>query len=52
MAKLTGYRTYLVGAVIFVLGGLKALGVFDTPDSVLIMLGAIGGITMRSAVKR
>lgn len=47
-----GYRTYILGAAIFIIGGLQALGV-DIPHApeVITMLVGAGAWTMRSAIK-
>lgn len=45
---LKGYRTYLLAALVFVLGGAKALG-FDVPNEVFIMLAGAGAWTLRAA---
>ena len=45
-----GKRTYLLGGIVFVLGGLEALG-FDVPNEVFIMLAGAGAWTLRAAVQ-
>lgn len=50
MSFLKGYRTYLIGAVIFVLGGLQALG-YSIPAEVYTLLSGLGIITLRAGVK-
>ena len=48
-----GYKTYFVGALLFVLGGLKALGKIDeaTYDTLFKALVGLGLITLRQGVK-
>ncbi len=51
MTFLKGYRTYLLGALIFIIGGLQALG-FNVPhatDLITMLIGA-GAWTMRAAL--
>lgn len=46
-----GYRTYMLSALVFVLGGVKALGLYDVPNEVFVMLVGAGAWTMRAAIK-
>lgn len=48
---LEGKRTYIVGAVTFVIGGLQALGV-DIPVWVYPMLGSLGLAALRAGVAK
>lgn len=50
---LSGYRTYLAAAVLFILGGLKALGIIDenTFQTVAALAAAAGLAALRAAVK-
>ena len=48
---LDGKKTYLIGATIFVLGGLRALG-YEIPNEVVEMLFAIMGITIRLGIEK
>ncbi len=48
---LEGKRTYIVGAVTFVIGGLQALGV-DIPVWVYPMLGSLGLAALRAGAAK
>lgn len=48
---LSGKKSYLVSVVIFVLGGLQALGV-EVPQEAYVMLGGLLGVTLRRAVSK
>ena len=53
MGFLKGYRSYIVGALIFLLGGFKALGWVDEDfyqSALAILLGA-GAWSIRAAIK-
>ena len=52
MNFLKGRKTYLVAAVIFVLGGLKALNVVDdhTYTMIVTLVAPLGVVALRSAV--
>ena len=43
-----GKKTYIVGAIVFVLGGLQALG-YPVPEELYALFGALGLITLRAA---
>ena len=49
----SGYRTYVLMAVLFVAGGLKSLGYIDqgTYDALFAFLVPMGITTLRMAVK-
>lgn len=46
-----GKKTYLISAVIFVLGGLNALGV-EVPVEVITMLGGLLGASLRAGISK
>jgi len=46
---LSGKKTYIIGTLVFILGGLQALG-YDVPSDVFSFLGGLGLITLRSAI--
>jgi hypothetical protein len=48
---LQGKRTYIIGAIIFILGGLDAIGYADIADQIYTLLGGLGLITLRASVK-
>ena len=48
---LSGKKTYLVGAVIFILGGLQALGV-NVPSEVYAILGSLMGVSLRAGISK
>ena len=50
MNFLQGYRTYIIAAIVFVLGGLQALG-FPIPPEVFALLGGAGLATLRASVQ-
>ncbi len=45
-----GYRTYVVAAVMFMLGAANMMG-YPIPEEVWMMLGAVGLGTLRAAVE-
>lgn len=47
---LKGKKTYLVAGIVFVLGGLEALG-YAVPQELYVLLGGLGLYTLRSAIK-
>lgn len=49
--KLEGKKTYIVSFVIFVLGGLQALGV-PVPDEAYVILGGLLGVTLRVGISK
>jgi hypothetical protein len=48
---LYGKKTYLVSAVIFILGGLQALGV-EVPTELYAILGSLLGVTLRAGIAK
>jgi len=48
---LAGKKSYLISAVIFVLGGLQSLGV-DVPTEVYTMLGGLLGGSLRAGLNK
>ena len=48
---LSGKKTYLIGAIVFVIGGLEALGV-KIPPELLTLLGGLGLLSLRAAVAK
>lgn len=48
---LDGKKSYLVSAVIFILGGLQALGV-PVPEEVYVILGGLLGVAIRSSISK
>lgn len=46
---LYGKKTYIIGAVVFILGGLSALGI-QIPTEVYALLGGLGLTTLRAGV--
>lgn len=48
---LEGKKSYITAVVIFVVGGLKALG-YDVPEGVIEMLFAVLGITIRLGISK
>ncbi len=48
-----GKKTYVIGVILFVLGGLKAVGVLDsqTYDLIFKVLVGLGLITLRKGIK-
>lgn len=48
---LSGKKSYLVSSVIFVLGGLQALGV-QVPNEVYALLGGLLGVTLRAGIAK
>lgn len=48
---LSGKKTYLFMAVLFVLGGLEAVGV-DVPDAWFVIVAAAGGISLRAGLAK
>lgn len=49
-AFFVGKRTYLIGFVVFILGGLQALG-YHIPSDVYALLGGAGAMSLRAAIK-
>jgi hypothetical protein len=52
MSFLNGKKTYLVAVVVFVFGGLKALGLVDQEliDTLMPLLGAAGLAALRKSI--
>jgi hypothetical protein len=48
---LSGKKTYLVSAVIFLVGGLQALGI-EIPTELYAILGSLLGVTLRSGIAK
>ena len=48
---LSGKKSYIVSVVIFVLGGLQAVGV-PVPNEVYVVLGGLLGVSLRQAIKK
>lgn len=48
---LKGKKTYIVGTVVFILGGLQAIGV-EVPAEAFTLLGALGLWTLRAGVSK
>ena len=48
---LDGKKTYIVSAIIFILGGVQALG-YEVPTEVYTILGGLLGVTLRSAINK
>jgi hypothetical protein len=48
---LSGKKSYIIGAIIFTLGGLQALGV-PIPVEVYTMLGGLLGVTLRQGISK
>jgi hypothetical protein len=50
---LSGKKTYIVAAALFVLGGLKAVGIIDQAiyDALFAVLAAAGAASIRAAIK-
>jgi hypothetical protein len=48
---LEGKKTYIVAAIVFVLGGLQAIG-YPVPEYVYPLLGALGLGTLRAGVSK
>lgn len=54
LKQLQGKKTYLVGAVLFIVAGAKAAGLIDPEiaDQILTFLGSAGLLTLRAAVAK
>lgn len=50
-ALLSGKKTYIIGAIIFVIGGLQALGI-QIPADVLTLLGSLGLLSLRASIAK
>lgn len=48
---LDGKKAYLVSAVIFIVGGLKALG-YEIPEEVVVMLLGALGASLRAGISK
>jgi len=48
---LDGRKSFIVSAVIFVLGGLQAVGV-DVPNEVYAILGGLLGASLRAGINK
>lgn len=50
---LKGYKTYIIGALIFIVGGLMAVHIIpkDLGELIIIFLGGLGGIALRAGIK-
>lgn len=48
---LEGKKSYIVSALIFVLGGLQALGV-EVPSEVYAILGGLLGVSLRAGISK
>lgn len=49
MNLLKGKKTYIVGTIVFILGGLQAIG-FHIPPELFTFLGGLGLWTMRAGI--
>ena len=49
--SLDGRKSYLVSGIIFIVGGLKALG-YEIPDEVVVMLLGVLGGTLRAGISK
>lgn len=50
---LKGYKTYIIGALVFVVGGLMALGIIpkDLGEMIIVFLAGLGAMAMRAGIK-
>lgn len=46
-----GKKAYITSAVIFIVGGLKALG-YEIPDEIVVMLLGLLGASLRSGISK
>lgn len=53
MSFLKGKKTYICFAIVFLAGGLHAIGIIDakTLETVVTVFGSLGGISLRSSMK-
>lgn len=51
IAFLKGKKTYIIGAIIFVLGGFQALG-YKIPAEVFTFLGSLGLVSLRAGMAK
>ena len=45
-----GYRTYIIGAIVVVLGFLQGMDIFTVPEAVWPVLGGLGLAAMRAGI--
>lgn len=52
--SLSGWKTYIVGVALFVLGGLYGIGVVDRQffEMGVVLLAGLGTVSMRTAIKK
>ncbi len=49
--SLDGKKSYILGAALFVVGGLKAIGI-EVDESVLVILGGLLGVSLRAGMNK
>ena len=48
---LNGKKSYILGTALFVIGGLKAIGI-EVDESVLVILGGLLGVSLRAGINK
>ena len=51
---MSGYKTYIIGILVFIVGGVMALGIIpkDLGEMIIVFLAGLGAMAMRAAISK